>query len=245
MVEGNHSFVKNKLKKIFFCCNFFIKLTEKMSKGCFQVIGYEYRIYDEEGEESKIKGVTASQNRISFVPKNLIVSTHCYTSYAKYRKSKSRWSGKLWHHQAIDKICVSNGESQCICKELQKLKLAFEDCKTDEARAAIRPALQVAPDCLCNLTIFPLYMIVVKNKMRIEMEREDCDTEYFVPKLVNCFVASSEREHMERYLAGTDDPLYDYVHHLKYNPANGSEALAAQEDFEKAGKRQKLENSQI
>jgi hypothetical protein len=90
-------------------------------------------------------------------------------------------------------------------------------------------------------------MIVVKNKMRIEMEREDCDTAYFVPKLVNCFVASSEREHMERYLAGTDDALYDYVHYLKYNPTNGSEALAVKDEFEmrqQGGKRLKVANLQ-
>ena len=77
------------------------------------------------------------------------------------------------------------------------------------------------------------------------MEHEDCDTTYFVPKVVNFIVASSEREHMERYLAGTDDALYDYVHHLKYNPTNGSEALVVKEEFEmrqQAGKRLKVAN---
>jgi hypothetical protein len=31
-------------------------------------------------------------------------------------------------------------------------------------------------------------------------------------------VDPSENEHMERFLAGTDDPLYDLVHELRYNP---------------------------
>ena len=32
-------------------------------------------------------------------------------------------------------------------------------------------------------------------------------------------IDSSEHEHLERYLAGTDDPLYDFVHEIRYNPA--------------------------
>lgn len=44
-----------------------------------------------------------------------------------------------------------------------------------------------------------------------------------------------EKEHMERYLAGTDDPMYDFVHELRYNPdsAFGRERQEAESHFKK------------
>lgn len=44
-----------------------------------------------------------------------------------------------------------------------------------------------------------------------------------------------EKEHMERFLAGTDDPLYDLVHELRYNPniRLGEEVREAENHFKK------------
>lgn len=38
---------------------------------------------------------------------------------------------------------------------------------------------------------------------------------------------------MERFLAGTDDALYDYVEHLKYNPKIGTDYDLVKEEFKK------------
>lgn len=48
-------------------------------------------------------------------------------------------------------------------------------------------------------------------------------------------VHPSEEEHMERYLAGTDDPMYDFVHEMRYNPDSvfGKERQEAEAHFKK------------
>lgn len=48
-------------------------------------------------------------------------------------------------------------------------------------------------------------------------------------------VDPSENEHMERFLAGTDDPLYDLVHELRYNPKIrlGEDVQEAESHFKK------------
>lgn len=45
-----------------------------------------------------------------------------------------------------------------------------------------------------------------------------------------------EKEHMERFLAGTDDPLYDLVHELRYNPSTrlGKDVQEAESHFKKS-----------
>lgn len=82
--------------------------------------------------------------------------------------------------------------------------------------------------------VFPLYVITVKNKDVREYEHHNS---FLVPKTINYIVHSSEHEHMERYLAGTDDALYDYVNLLKYMPRlEGSEFLGAERDFKRIKK---------
>jgi len=48
-------------------------------------------------------------------------------------------------------------------------------------------------------------------------------------------VHPDENERMERILAGTNNPLYDLVHELRYNPAIavGREVETAKNDFNK------------
>jgi hypothetical protein len=74
---------------------------------------------------------------------------------------------------------------------------------------------------------FPLYVITVNNKN--VLREYESHTNFKIPK--------SEHEHMERYLAGTDDALYDYVNLLKYMPRiEGSEFLGVEKDFKKIKK---------
>jgi hypothetical protein len=54
-------------------------------------------------------------------------------------------------------------------------------------------------------------------------------------KVGNFVVDPCEKEHMQRFLAGTDDPLYDLVHELRYNPRIrlGEDVQEAESHFKK------------
>ena len=56
-------------------------------------------------------------------------------------------------------------------------------------------------ECICTPELFPCYVVTTKKGQ---------DWTYLIHP--------DEKEHMERYLAGTDDPMYDLVHELRYNP---------------------------
>lgn len=56
----------------------------------------------------------------------------------------------------------------------------------------------------------------------------------FVPPVYRYIVHPDEHENMERYLAGTDDPIYDFIHYQV------SEVAKAAEDFESEQKKLKL-----
>lgn len=72
------------------------------------------------------------------------------------------------------------------------------------------------PYCKCYPDIFPLYAIHIHT-----------------PRSFSYVVHPNEKEHMERYLAGTDDALYDFVHFLRYLPSAAiSEVSRAAQDFE-------------
>jgi hypothetical protein len=59
-----------------------------------------------------------------------------------------------------------------------------------------------------------------------------------------CIAHPDERQRIERILNGTDNPIYDLVHELRYNPSMpmhlGVERSAAKEDFEQQKKRQRI-----
>jgi len=63
----------------------------------------------------------------------------------------------------------------------------------------------------------------------------ELDDEKDKTSVVWCIVHPEESERMERILAGTDNPLYDLVHELRYNPnissKLGAEREDAQQDF--------------
>lgn len=63
----------------------------------------------------------------------------------------------------------------------------------------------------------------------------------FEATLFWCIVHPDERERMERILGGTDNPIYDLVHELRYNPnitnQLGGERREAKEDLERGGQK--------
>jgi hypothetical protein len=77
--------------------------------------------------------------------------------------------------------------------------------------------------CLCKLTCFPLYMAINKKRTKRHIIHPD------------------EKEHVERFLAGTDDPLYDFIHELRYNPKFmlGNDVEEAKNEFTKKRKFEK------
>ena len=79
------------------------------------------------------------------------------------------------------------------------------------------------------------YMIKVKNKSKYFVYKHgNFGNEPYVSKLLTYFVDPSENEHMERFIAGTDDAMYDYVELLKYMPRiEGSEMKKAEERISK------------
>lgn len=80
----------------------------------------------------------------------------------------------------------------------------------------------------------PFYIVTYMPQKRIDGFDDVCW----------CVVHPDEHERMERILNGTDNPLYDLVHELRYNPNMpthlGVERKEAQEDFEQK-KKQKRE----
>ncbi len=73
-------------------------------------------------------------------------------------------------------------------------------------------------------TFFPLYIITLHN---------------WTANMQEYIVDPSEHEHMERYLAGTDDPMYDFVHELRNNPRALPSSAELAEATERHNKRSK------
>ena len=65
---------------------------------------------------------------------------------------------------------------------------------------------------------YPHYIVRVKNLFREFVDYMSYRAKYTAPETCDYLLDPSEHEHMERYLAGTDDPMYDFVHELRHNP---------------------------
>ena len=224
-----------------------------MSKGCFQVTAFLFKNYTNFASgRIKAQVETAVSCLNVYIPTKDILQVKLYKTCHEYCSAYALCMRPCCSRiKMVEELCLFENQPRCSCGVLAKFDqiedaIDYDVTERKIVDREISKADACATDCVCNFKIFPLYEIVVGNE--IEEMTKGQERAVSVPKQITYIVHSSEREHMERYLAGTDDPLYDYVHHLKYNPANGSEALAAQENFEmrqKAGKRQKLENSQI
>lgn len=75
--------------------------------------------------------------------------------------------------------------------------------------------------CKCPLPIYPLYLILAKNKFAKEYYGAKTVHGYGIPETVFYMIHPDEREHMERFLAGTDDPK------------NGTDYELVKEEFKK------------
>lgn len=128
-------------------------------------------------------------------------------------------------------------KSECTCGFEDKLCDLEKDGQIDFERENFT--------CMCFDSLFPLHIVTVQNKTEkfSTLQKRDRHSWYsYTPTTCMYVVDPSEREHMERFIAGTDDALFDYVHHLQYAPAPpkvGSEVVAAQLDYESATKKLK------
>lgn len=78
--------------------------------------------------------------------------------------------------------------------------------------------LHLPKDC-DELTAFPSYFVYLKDSNIVyPPDVTEVDEQ---KQGVWCLLHPCERERMERHLSGTDSPIYDLVHELRYNPHVG------------------------
>jgi hypothetical protein len=65
---------------------------------------------------------------------------------------------------------------------------------------------------------FPYYIVRTKNMLHEKTIYDSKRSEFIESFTCEYILHPSEYEHVERYLAGTDDPMYDFVHELRHNP---------------------------
>lgn len=78
---------------------------------------------------------------------------------------------------------------------------------------------------------FPLYFIITDNVLGVYPQQIDTLT---YQGSIWCLVHPDERVRMERYLSGTDNPIHDLVHELRFHPAfaMSRDVVDAKQDFE-------------
>lgn len=121
----------------------------------------------------------------------------------------------------------ANPDFKCTC-EVNKILERDED---------LSEALR-GKHCTCDTSFaFPVYELTVENFH----QTQNVEGMILTPKTCTYLLHPREAEHMERFLAGTDDPLYDFVHALQYLPPSGvGEVAQAAQRFE-THKRQKVD----
>lgn len=82
--------------------------------------------------------------------------------------------------------------------------------------------------------VYPIYCVFVKDVTVVHPRELTAQQHQVVSQGIWAVVHFEERERMERYLAGTHNPLYDLVHELRYNPVVGvaPEKEAAKTNFD-------------
>ena len=79
-----------------------------------------------------------------------------------------------------------------------------------------------------------VYELVAKNKVKLMNVISGHSN-----KRVHYILHPSEHEHIERCLAGTDDPMYDFVHELRFNPQSLPKSAELTEKTNNFNKRQR------
>ncbi len=108
------------------------------------------------------------------------------------------------------------------------------ECTSPELKEKLIQSLTLLPP-------FPMYRVTVANKIKFANIQLVNSTHLTVSKSCEYILDPSEHEHMERYLAGTDDPMYDFVHELRHNPRALPTSTELAEATERFNKRPKIE----
>lgn len=130
-------------------------------------------------------------------------------------------------------LCAHNETCTCMCQLLPK---DYEKWYAGETKGCTMFPVDVYDttdviECAVHTQYAPYYFVAVKPNAA------DNKDGY---KILWHLIHPDEREHMERILAGTDNPIYDLVHELRYNPRVGiADVAEAKADFE--SKKRKLE----
>jgi hypothetical protein len=148
---------------------------------------------------------------------------------------------------------------QMRCDFVEFFKISFKcSCAMNTyVESVLKTHVYVMPDapatCTCPTdNLFPLYEITVKNKSKLVADYTYYGNEIhkhnqltpFVSPTITYLVHPDERQHMQRFLAGTDESVHDLIQELRYHPAFGSQTALARQDFdERMAKRGKTDEA--
>lgn len=199
-----------------------------MSRGCIQVCT-ALKYYNDKSAGTLLMSYTSGFDSCLFVPKHQILSVSRLDSFKAaddlFLDDLNDGVPVLFLLQSIFPLITGN-KFNCTCgmfKQLKSMsKKEYAESNVDETQ------------CKCVDAMFPCFVITTKNIGTVR---------HCVGDTIKFIVHPSEHEHMERFLAGTDDPMYDFVHHLQYAPpplaaaavhGMGTEVAVAKAEFEGA-----------
>ncbi len=196
-----------------------------MSKGCFRVV--TFLPYDKLTQSSNALDMThigydGDHVGETYVVKSNIVIVQKVNTYIEYRAQQALDGSKAQFHLWLDLVMKTAGYKDnelCTC-----------DCRAtldEDDDFSYSCSYPEEGECTCYLPFFPFYEIVVTNHDEKASDYTVAPAIRFVPPTATYIVHQSEREHMERYLAGTDDAMWDLVHALRYMPSNVDVVRAA------------------
>lgn len=211
-----------------------------MSKGFIKVC-FLFDMYEDKNGSLELQGDHEGVTRNGFfVAKRNVETIQTIVNFEQLRRfvyNEVEGEKKCPVYNILSEIGTVVLKSECTCGFEDNL-CALKHDRIDFERHNFT--------CKCFDSLFPLHIVTVNNKTEQFATREKRDRISFysyTPTTCMYVVDPSEREHMERFIAGTDDALFDYVHHLQYAPAPskaGSEVVAAQLDYESAAKKLKI-----
>ncbi len=166
-----------------------------------------------------------------FIPKNLVVAVTKYDSFSQHSSTivcEHRKKPARELHLSLVDVFSAMGIEECECTKGKSIEIDTMD-----------------PECKGIERLYPLYLVRVKNLYPEENGTTIDGNDFRVMPVCSYYLHPCEKEHMERYLAGTDDPMYDFVHELRYNPRAmflSPDLQSAREDFEGKKRRRQEED---
>jgi hypothetical protein len=186
-----------------------------------------------------------SQSHV-YIPQARIVQVARYATNQEHRQRTLIFGEQRWRRYDDadeDVVSESTGIYYDYLSNVASMSIDGPDCECDmcdshaDDYAPKRPRPAKEPlICTCFDSMFPLYEVTATN---LHITARNKETGFYnTPAHVVYFLHPDEREHMDRYLAGTDDAMHDFVHELRYGllgvrmGAPGPELAARQESFE-------------